>query len=31
MKKIINNPDQIVDEMLDGIVFAYNELVERIA
>lgn len=31
MKKIINNPDQIVDEMLDGIVFAYDELVERIA
>lgn len=30
MKKIINNPDQIVDEMLDGLVFAYDSLVERI-
>ena len=30
MKKIINNPDQIVDEMLDGLVFAYDSVVERI-
>lgn len=30
MKKIINNPDQVVDEMLDGLVFAYDSIVERI-
>lgn len=30
MKKIINNPDQVVDEMLDGLVFSYDKLVERI-
>lgn len=30
MKKIINNPNQVVDEMLDGLVFAYDSLVERI-
>src|SRR5699024_6981328 len=30
MKKIINNPDQVVDEMLDGLSFAYGTLVERI-
>lgn len=30
MKKIINNADQVVDEMLDGIVFAYESLVERV-
>ncbi len=30
MKKIINTPDQVVDEMLDGLVFAYDSLVERI-
>ena len=30
MKKIINNPDQVVDEMLNGLVFAYDSLVERI-
>ena len=30
MKKIINNPDKTVDEMLDGLVFAYDSLVERI-
>ena len=30
MKKIINNADQVVDEMLDGIVFAYDSLVERV-
>ena len=30
MKKIINNPDQVVDEMLDGIAYAYDTLVERI-
>lgn len=30
MKKIINSPDQIVDEMLNGLVFAYDSLVERI-
>ena len=30
MKKIINNPEQVVEEMLDGLVFAYDALVERI-
>lgn len=30
MKKIINNADQVVDEMLEGIVFAYESLVERV-
>src|SRR5699024_5402701 len=30
MKKIINNPDQVVDEMVDGLSFAYGTLVERI-
>ncbi len=30
MKKIINNADQVVDEMLDGIVFSYDSLVKRI-
>ena len=30
MKKIINNADQVVDEMLDGMVFAYDSLVERV-
>ena len=30
MKKIINNADQVVDEMLGGIVFAYESLVERV-
>lgn len=30
MKKIINNPNQVVDEMLDGIAYAYDTLVERI-
>ncbi len=30
MKKIINNPDQIVDEMLNGLVYAYDSIVERI-
>ena len=30
MKKIINNPDQVVDEMLDGIAYAYDTLVERV-
>lgn len=30
MKKIINNPDNVVDEMLDGMTFAYDSLVERI-
>lgn len=30
MKKIINNPDQVVDEMLDGLAFAYDSLVERV-
>ncbi|SFK34990.1 dihydroxyacetone kinase DhaK subunit [Marinilactibacillus piezotolerans] len=30
MKKIMNNPDQIVDEMLDGMAFAYDSIVERI-
>ncbi len=30
MKKIINNPDNVVDEMLDGLSFAYDSVVERI-
>lgn len=30
MKKIINSPENVVDEMLDGMVFAYDSLVERI-
>lgn len=30
MKKIINQPDQVVNEMLDGLVFAYDSIVERI-
>lgn len=30
MKKIINNTNQIVDEMLDGLTFTYSSLVERI-
>lgn len=30
MKKIINQPDNVVDEMLDGMVFAYDSIVERI-
>lgn len=30
MKKIINNAEQVVDEMLGGIVFAYESLVERV-
>lgn len=30
MKKIINDPATIVDEMLDGLAFAYEDLVERL-
>lgn len=30
MKKIINDPHAAVDEMLDGIVFAYDSLIERL-
>lgn len=30
MKKIINQPDQVVTEMLDGMVFAYDALVKRL-
>lgn len=30
MKKIINQPDNVVDEMLNGMVFAYDSIVERI-
>lgn len=30
MKKIINDPSNILDEMLNGLVFAYEDLVERL-
>jgi dihydroxyacetone kinase-like protein len=30
MKKIINSPENVVDEMLEGIAFAYDSLVERV-
>lgn len=30
MKKIINHPDHVVDEMLNGLTFAYDSLVERL-
>lgn len=30
MKKIINNPDHILDEMLDGFAYANRHLVERV-
>lgn len=30
MKKIINRPEDVVDEMLNGLVFAYDSLVKRI-
>ncbi|MDN6161519.1 MAG: dihydroxyacetone kinase subunit DhaK [Atopostipes sp.] len=30
MKKIINQTDDVVDEMLDGMAFAYDSLVERL-
>lgn len=30
MKKIINNADQVVDEMLEGIAFTYDSLVKRV-
>lgn len=30
MKKIINEPNQVVTEMLDGLVYAYNELIQRV-
>jgi len=30
MKKIINEPDHVVDEMLNGLAFAYDSLVTRI-
>ncbi|MCC5894247.1 MAG: dihydroxyacetone kinase subunit DhaK [Alkalibacterium sp.] len=30
MKKIINQPDHVVDEMLDGLAFAYDSIVKRI-
>ncbi|HEL2575097.1 TPA: dihydroxyacetone kinase subunit DhaK [Streptococcus suis] len=30
MKKIINQPENVVDEMLNGLVFMHNDLVERI-
>lgn len=30
MKKIINNPDNVVDEMLDGMVKAYPDLLTRL-
>lgn len=30
MKKIINQPEHVVDEMLKGLVFMQQDLVERI-
>ncbi|NQG18639.1 dihydroxyacetone kinase subunit DhaK [Streptococcus suis] len=30
MKKIINQPENVVDEMLNGLVFMHNDLVERL-
>lgn len=30
MKKIINQPEAVVDEMLEGLVFAHDDLVERL-
>lgn len=30
MKKIINQPDQVVDQMLDGLTFAYESLISRL-
>lgn len=30
MKKIINSPDEVVDEMLNGLVFAYDSMIERL-
>lgn len=30
MKKILNNPDHTVDEMLDGLVYAYDSIIERV-
>lgn len=31
MKKIMNKPEQMVDQMLDGIAFTHMEMVERLA
>ena len=30
MKKIINQPDQVVDDMLNGLAYAYDSLVRRV-
>lgn len=30
MKKILNNPDNTVDEMLNGLVYAYDSIIERV-
>lgn len=30
MKKIMNDPSQIVDEMLNGLAYAHNDIVERL-
>ena len=30
MKKIINEPTQVVDEMLQGLSFMHDDLVERL-
>lgn len=31
MKKIINQPEDVLNEMLEGLTFAYSDLVERVA
>ncbi|MBP2966661.1 hypothetical protein J8385_18970 [Acinetobacter baumannii] len=30
MKKIINQPEEILNQMLDGLSYAYSDLVERV-
>ncbi|MDO4670988.1 MAG: dihydroxyacetone kinase subunit DhaK [Aerococcus sp.] len=30
MKKLINNPSQVVDEMVSGLILAHNDLLERL-
>ena len=30
MKKIINQPQDVVSEMLDGLTYAYGDLIEKV-